>query len=1133
MVDLGTKTGGARWAGWTGFTGSLEKSSLPGMKNAVKTVVTLSGLFLAGQLLAADDTVLLEGAWHFALDPKDAGVTEQWCDKTLTGQVKLPGSLQEQGFGDDITVDTKWTGQIVDRSWFNNPEYEPYRKPGNVKVPFWLQPDKHYVGAAWYQREVEIPPAWKDQRIVLHLERPHWETTVWVDRQRMGSQNSLTTPHEYDLTQALTPGRHRLTLRVDNRLVVEVGVNAHSVSDHTQGNWNGVVGRLFLRTTPRVWIDSLDVYPQIATRSVLLKGRLGNLTGQPGQGTLNLAVRPAQEAGAPPLTRGSLTVSWDQTGGSFETNYPLGPQAALWDEFHPALYVADAVFNDGAHARSAGFGLREAGRSGTQITLNGRKLFLRGTLECCIHPLHGYPPTDVEGWRRILRIARAHGLNHLRFHSWCPPEAAFAAADELGFYYYVECPSWANSGSSVGDGRPLDRWLYEEGDRMLRAYGNHPSFLMMSYGNEPAGRNQNRWLGDLVKYWKNKDARRLYTSGAGWPMIPENDFHITPSPRIQAWGEGLKSRINARPPETMTDYRDFIQTAGAPVVSHEIGQWCVYPNFDEIQKYTGLLKPRNFEIFQDFLRARGLGDLAHQFLLASGKLQTLCYKEDIESALRTPGMAGFELLDLHDFPGQGTALVGVLDPFWDSKGYVTPTEFHDFNCETVPLARMKKRILQNSETFTAQIEVAHFGPQALENAKPQWFIRDAEQTTLASGVLDAKPIPTGTQTRLGEVTLPLGQFTKARKLELSVALAGVGLPGGGTLSSRGYSNSWDFWVYPAPSDTPPTAGIHLAEQLDETALGVLRQGGKVLLLPPPERIKGDALGRVKIGFSSIFWNSAWTARQPPHTLGILCDPKHPALADFPTEYHSNWQWWELVSRSHPFILNDTPRNFRPLVMAIDDWVTARKLGLVFEAQVGGGKLLACGVDLANDLETRPVARQLRRSLLTYMAGPSFQPATKLEAAYLQSLLQDPTAMQKLGARALRADSTQEGYEASNLLDGDPKTMWHTAWGDGAPAFPHEVVLQFARLVTLRAVSLLARQDRNPNGMIKGCALYASADGQTWGEPVARATLKQSADEQTIRLPAPTKARYVKLVALSSFDPAKPYASLAELRVEAD
>ncbi len=334
------------------------------------------------------------------------------------------------------------------------------------------------------------------------------------------------------------------------------------------------------------------------------------------------------------------------------------------------------------------FGMREFKTKGTQFTINGRPLFLRGTLECAIFPKTGYPPTDTASWMRIYRIARAHGLNHLRFHSWCPPEAAFIAADHAGFYLHVECSSWANSGTSgstIGDGKPLDQYLYDESNRMIRAYGNHPSFCMMLYGNEPAGINQAKWLADFVTYWKNKDPRRLYSSGAGWPLLPETDFNSTPDPRIQGWGEGLNSIINAQPPKTDYDWTEKLVGSNKPTVSHEIGQWCVYPDFKEIEQYTGVLKARNFEIFQESLRQHGMEKLADSFLLASGKLQTLCYKADIEAALRTPGFAGFQLLDLHDFPGQGTALVGVLNPFWGCKGYVTPQEYSRFCNTTVPL----------------------------------------------------------------------------------------------------------------------------------------------------------------------------------------------------------------------------------------------------------------------------------------------------------------------------------------------------------------------------------------------------------------------------------------------------------------
>ena len=272
--------------------------------------------------------------------------------------------------------------------------------------------------------------------------------------------------------------------------------------------------------------------------------------------------------------------------------------------------------------------------------------------------------------------------------------------------------------TTLGDGKHIDRWIYEEADRILKYYGNHPSFVLMPYGNEPGGSKHAEFLAKWVTHYRAQDPRRLYTSASGWPQLPENQFHVTPEPRIQAWGGGLKSRINALAPETTTDYRDYISQRTVPVISHEIGQWCVYPNFDEIPKYTGYLKPRNFDIFRDRLEANGLGKLARQFLLASGKLQALCYKEDIESALRTPGMGGFELLDLHDFPGQGTALVGVLDPFWEEKGYITPREYSRFCNATVPLARLPRRVFTTNDRCGARIEIAHFG--AAPPPMPWW-----------------------------------------------------------------------------------------------------------------------------------------------------------------------------------------------------------------------------------------------------------------------------------------------------------------------------------------------------------------------------------------------------------------------------
>ncbi len=513
---------------------------------------------------AAEDSRDLAGTWRFQIDREDLGLAANWANTPLPSRktVQLPGMMQAQECGDAVTVNTPWTGEIVDRSWFTAPEYAKYRQPGNIKVPFWLQPDRHYVGVAWYQRDLDIPADWTGRRVVLVLERPHIETRVWLDGRELGSRNSLSTPHEYDLETKVSPGKHLLTIRVDNRLVVDVGINSHSVTDHTQGNWNGIAGRLSLMATPPIWVDDLQVSPHLRTRSATVRGKIGNLTGKAGQGVLELAIEFPGKPGT--LTPQMSLVSWSAQGGSFSEEIQLEGAAPLWDEFRPALYrVSATIDRQPAGSRSASFGLREITTVGTQFRLSGRKLFFRGTLECAIFPRTGLPPTDLESWRRIIRIAKDHGLNLFRFHSWCPPEAAFQAADELGFYFHIECASWANTSTALGLGKPIDNWLYQEADRIISAYGNHPSFLLMAYGNEPAGKDK-EFLTAWVSHYKAADSRRLYTSAAGWPQIPANQFHVTPDPRIQAWGAGLASRINARPPETVSDYREYIQAPPGP-----------------------------------------------------------------------------------------------------------------------------------------------------------------------------------------------------------------------------------------------------------------------------------------------------------------------------------------------------------------------------------------------------------------------------------------------------------------------------------------------------------------------------------------------------------------------------------------
>ncbi|HMH32974.1 MAG TPA: glycoside hydrolase family 2 TIM barrel-domain containing protein [Puia sp.] len=904
----------------------------------------------------------LSGNWSFEMDSLDKGVEEAWFNRKLVDKIKLPGSMTTNGKGNDITVDTKWTGNFWNSAWFKDTAYAKYREPGNIKVSFWLQPVKYYVGAAWYQKKVNIPSGWKEKHIELFLERCHWETTLWIDGHKAGMQNALGAPHIYPLDNLLTPGNHIITLRIDNRVKeINPGMDAHSITDNTQTNWNGVVGKMMLISRPAVYFSDVQLFSDIDKKNLHIKLVIHNITGKETNQQLKFSVSNSNLSPSLTLLPVSKNINLKNDSTIIEINYPMGSNLYLWDEFHPNLYSLNISLTGagGTDSGKMSFGMRKFIPDKKQLTINGRPVFLRGTLECAIFPKTGFPATDIDAWLRIFRICRSYGLNHIRFHSWCPPEAAFAAADRLGFYLSIECSAWA----TVGDGKAIDQFIYDESNRIVRNFGNHPSFCMMAYGNEPGGDHLVEFLTGFVKYWKAKDNRRLYTTASGWPIVAENDYNVTPDPRIQHWGEGLMSIINAKLPNTNYDWADTISKWSQPSVSHEIGQWCVYPDFKEMAGYTGVLKPKNFEIFRDKLTEHGMANLADSFLFASGKLQVLCYKADIEAALRTKNFGGFQLLDLHDFPGQGTALIGVVNPFWNDKGYVTGKEYRHFCNSTVPLVRLSKMIYTNNEELNVPVEIAHFGEKSLKDAIPLWNIKDISGRILFHGKLSKIDIPVGNGFKLGEIRQSLVSIKKPMKLILTVSL-------------NNFQNSWDIFVYP-DSLPPLKEEVYITQQLDDNALGILKKGGKVLLTVKQGSIKAEMGGNIAVGFSSIFWNTAWTDNQPPHTLGILCNPKHPALQAFPTEYYSNWQWRDGMSHCNVIRLDAISPTIKPIVRVIDDWFTARPLALIFECKVAKGKLLISGIDLVSDQEKRPEAKQLLYSLKKYMVGSEFNPVADI------------------------------------------------------------------------------------------------------------------------------------------------------------
>lgn len=905
----------------------------------------------------------LEGHWSYKLDPNNIGLTEHWQTLKFEDSIKLPASLRDKGIGYNPTLKTEWTGSIYDSTWYFNPAMKKYRKKDSLKFPFWLTPNKRYVGAVWYQKEILIPENWTNKNLALSLERPHWQTHVWIDTMYVGKQNSLSVPHNFTIQKSIKPGKHLLTIRVDNAIRdLDVGINSHSISDHTQGNWNGIIGNMILSPKNEYSINQIKITPNISNKSIEAKIILNKKTNA----TLHAEIKINGLNHEHVLN--TSTFKFDNTSSEFIATIPMGNHFKTWSEFTPNIYeiAINLKKNESIlDTKKEVFGMREFKIEGKHFKINNNPISLRGTTECSVFPLTGYPPTDEASWARIFRICKSFGLNHMRFHSYCPPESAFLAADKAGIYLQVEGPSWAKYSVSLGNGKPIDNYLMEETKRIIDTYGNHPSFCMMAYGNEPSG-NYVPYLENWVSHFKTYDPQRVFTgasTGRSWSIIENSDFIVRSPPRGLEWKDTQ--------PESVFDYRNKTENQDRPYVTFEMGQWCAYPNFDEIKKYTGALKAKNFELFQEDLKDHHMSDQAHDFLMVSGKLQASCYKQEIEATLRTPNLAGFQLLSLNDFSGQGTALVGVLDAFWDEKGYITANEFKAFCNDVVPLIRLPKFTFYNNETLKASVEVANFSGNALKNTNPAWELINNQNEIIKTGNLENKTIPLGKGHELGNIQLPLNFVNKASKFTLKIHV--------GT-----YINYWNIWVYPTSNKKTQSSNIHICKILDTKAKQILKQGRKVLLLASGSIENGKDVVQYQ---TPVFWNTSWFKMRPPHTTGILIQDKHPVFIDFPTEYYADLQWWEIANRQQIMNLENFPPHFRPVIQPVDTWFLNRRLGMLFEANVNGGQLMVCSINIGNNDENRPVANQLYKSIITYMQSDNFNPTEKIAMDIISELFE--------------------------------------------------------------------------------------------------------------------------------------------------
>lgn len=774
-----------------------------------------------------------------------------------------------------------------------------------------------YKGAARYSRTINIPKDWKKKPVELFLERtrPTW---VYVDGELVDSCNFISTPQRYLLPKKVKPGKHLLEIVVDNGRGVpeQVYGSSHAYTEDTQTNWNGIIGRIELQLASFTDCKSTETLAgAISSRSVV------------------------------PLA------------GAIPSRSVASPSALQMPDFAKDFHI------EGAH-----------------FYANGHRIFLRGKHDAAVWPLTGHVEMSVEGWMKYLGTCKEYGINHVRFHSWCPPEAAFVAADSLGIYLQPELPFW---GSFDKKDERLMAFLHQEGENILREYGHHPSFRMMALGNELWGDIDK--MKEFVDDFRKIAPDKYYTFGSnyylGYQGIKEGmDYFTTCRIGGEEWGKyNTHTRgsfsfadaydggmINHFHPNSTMNFDEACDKAGIPIISHETGQFQTYPDYREIKKYTGVLHPYNFEVFRRRLAAAGMLSQADDFHKASGLWSVKLYKADIEMDLSTRNMAGFQLLDIQDYPGQGSAFVGILDAFMESKGITTPEEWRQWCSPVVPLLEMEKFCFEDGEKIQAKVKVANYGGTSLYGKKLMWKIGDAE------GVMNIFTYDEG----LIDVGILDEEISADKPAKLNISL---------NIEGTEARNSYELWVY--PKKALEKKGIIIARDLNQEVVKVLEKGGKVLWMP-------DSLPYTVGGlFQTDYWNYRMfkticennKKKVSPGTLGILTNPEHPIFKGFPTEMHTNWQWFPVIKESHPLVLDNFAKDYRPIVQVIDNIERNHKLGLVMEWKVGAGKLLVCMSDLEKAAKY-PEGKAFYQSVIDYMRSADFNPSVEITVDELKKKL---------------------------------------------------------------------------------------------------------------------------------------------------
>ena len=886
-------------------------------------------------------------------------LTGKWDVRLSDGSTysaHLPGTLDENNIGHE----DKLTGKLhQDENYVENKALTE-----SDVIATRLTRNYTYEGTACFFQawEGDVPAG---KRLFLRAERAR-VLKLYVDGKEIPVMaGSLSTPYMFEVTDALHNGAE-IELTCDNSyegLPRNDIVYSSAATDETQTNWNGIIGKFGIEVREKTFIESVRVYPRKDEEGKWIldvQVTVDSADGFDGKLVLEFAeLGIAKE----------IDVAGDGGKITFETQVSADvPKELLWDEacgnvMHVSASLGEDVFK-------TYFGIRAFEDIDGHLCLNGRKIFLRSEANCAVFPETGHPPMDIESWKEIIKTYMGYGVNCLRFHSHCPPEAAFYAADELGVLMQPELSHWNPKDAFSA---PEAAAYYEKELRdILKVYANHPSFVMLTFGNELQAKEDGMKVAyRLLDLCHEVDITRLFafSSNAFYGekgADAESDFYTSSSfgdTPMRATFAGMKGYLNSDYPDAKHDYslavKEIRENYRKPVFSFEVGQYEILPDFDEIEDFCGVTEPGNLELIKKKVVEKGLLDGWKRRVEATGELSLLSYREEIEAALRTEGYSGISLLGLQDFPGQGTALVGMMNSHLKAKPYsfADPERFKSFFKEALPLVLLDKYTYVDGDSLKAVVKFANYSKGDVTG----WlFVRISEgEKALLTKEFDEVTCRQGEVSRVGEIETELMLADPQRSAEITVYV-----------SFAGYDNSYKIYVYTRASQNPQKPDcVYECRYLDDKAKELLEEGGIVFLAP--DSTKEAFPESVKSSFTTDFW-SVGTFSSQEGTMGLVIDDGHPLFKNYPTKFYPGYQWF--VQSSQRALL--LPEGVRSIVTVMDCYAYLRNMGMLVEYRCKKGRIFVSSMGLHNLLEY-PECRALLTAIYRYLESDEFDPQQEM------------------------------------------------------------------------------------------------------------------------------------------------------------